>query len=178
MTRVSVFYGKAWYRLDRAHVSNWWPVSQMRAATSFYVAREAKIVNISLLSFFGTAVVYTSLQRRTLVFAMLYSRDGQTCSMYEPHIRKSKLQRAATYKSKITNSIAMYASFLERLANAILYVTLASTVPLYNISILYNSNKKWKTNIRFFRKLKEPHAKVRKVASGSRAAVWPPLWHR
>jgi len=27
---------------------------------------------------------------------ILYSRGGQTCSMYEPHIVKPKLQRAAT----------------------------------------------------------------------------------
>jgi len=27
---------------------------------------------------------------------LLYTRSGQTCSMFEPHIVKPKLQRAAT----------------------------------------------------------------------------------
>ena len=31
--------------------------------------------------------------------SILFSRGGQTCSMYEPHIVKPKLQRAATLKS-------------------------------------------------------------------------------
>jgi len=37
-------------------------------------------------------------------------RGGPTCSMYELHIAKSKLQRAATLKPKITNLFAIYAS--------------------------------------------------------------------
>ena len=48
-----------------------------------------------------------------------------------------------------------------------LYGTLATTAPFKNISALCNRDKK--TNIQFFGKLKEPHAKVQ------RAAVWPPL---
>jgi len=43
-------------------------------------------------------------------------------------------------------------------------MTLASTVPFYNISTLCNRNKT-KNSL----KLKEPHAKI------CRAAVWPPL---
>jgi len=39
-----------------------------------------------------------------------YNRDGQTCSMYELHIAKPKLQRATTLKSKNTNFFAIYAS--------------------------------------------------------------------
>jgi len=42
----------------------------------------------------------------------LYDRSGQTCSMYEPHIVKPKLQRAAIRKSKNTNLFAIYASVM------------------------------------------------------------------
>jgi len=49
---------------------------------------------------------------------------------------------------------------LERLAKVILYGTLATTSPLYNISALCNAKKKNKYKI--FRK-------------AQRAAVWPPL---
>jgi len=45
-----------------------------------------------------------------------------------------------------------------------MFGTLATTVPLYNISTLCNKNKK-QLHI-YFGKLKEPHAKV------PRAAVW------
>jgi len=67
--------------------------------------------------------------------------------MYEPHIVKPDLQRAATLKSKNTNSFAIYASvtsyfFLERFATVILYRTLATTVSLYNISTLFNRYNK------------------------------------
>jgi len=77
----------------------------------------------------------------------VYARGGQTYSMYEPHIVKPKLQRGATQKSKNTHFFAIYASvtsqfFLERLAKVILYGTLATTVPFYNISTLCNRNKK------------------------------------
>jgi len=39
-----------------------------------------------------------------------YTRGSQTCSMYESHIAKPKLQRAATLKSKNTNLFAICAS--------------------------------------------------------------------
>jgi len=35
----------------RAHVSKWWPAGEMWLATSFYVAREAKILILSLSIF-------------------------------------------------------------------------------------------------------------------------------
>jgi len=41
---------------------------------------------------------------------MLYTRGGQTCSVHEPHIVKTKLHRAATLKSKNTNLFVIYAS--------------------------------------------------------------------
>jgi len=74
-------------------------------------------------------------------------KDGQTCSMHEPHIVKPKLQRAATYKFNNTNLFAIYASvtsyfFLERLGKVILYCTLATTAPTNNISTRCNRNKK------------------------------------
>jgi len=34
---------------------------------------------------------------------------------------------------------------------------------------------KMKNKLQIFRKLKEPHAKVRRAACGSQAVVWPPL---
>jgi len=40
----------------------------------------------------------------------VYSSGGQTCSKYEPHIVKPKLQRDATQKPKNTNLLAIYAS--------------------------------------------------------------------
>jgi len=40
----------------------------------------------------------------------LHIKGGQTCSMYEPHMVKPKLQRAATLKSKNTNLFAIYVS--------------------------------------------------------------------
>ena len=100
-----------------------------------------------------------------MIFLVIYCGVGQTCSTYEPHIAKPKLQRAATWKSENTNLFAMYISrtqfFLQRLAKAILHATLATTVLLYNISTLCNKNK---TNISFFGKLREPPVALRTFA--------------
>jgi len=44
------------------------------------------------------------------MYITIYTRGGQTCSMYEPHIVNPKLQRTATLKSKNTYLFAIYAS--------------------------------------------------------------------
>ena len=56
------------------------------------------------LSFF---VRYSFKMCSNIIFIYtLYTRGGQTCSMYELHIVKPKLQRATTWKSKNTNIFA------------------------------------------------------------------------
>ena len=91
--------------------------------------------------------VITSPEHACASGLMLGASGGQTCSMYEPHIVKPKLQRAATQKSGNTNLYAICTSvtsqfFLEQLAKVLLCGTRAATVPFYNISTLFNRNKK------------------------------------
>jgi len=64
---------------------------------------------------------------------------------------------------------------LERLVKVILFGTLATTVPLHNISTLCNRNEKYKTKCIIFRKAQRAACKGSWAACGSRAAVWPPL---
>jgi len=113
--------------------------------------------------------VITSPEHACASGLMLGASGGQACSMYEPHIVKPKLQRAATQKSGNTNLYAICTSvtsqfFLEQLAKVLLCGTRAATVPFYNISTLFNRNKK-KQMYKFsdrsksrMQRFEEPHA--------------------